>query len=88
MGRCRSDWAALARPGQTIVIYMGVAAIGIICEQLMAHGLDQATPAAAVCDASVGSQRTVVGTLADLAARVVRAEMRRRRSCSSVTWSH
>jgi uroporphyrin-III C-methyltransferase len=75
-GRCELDWAALARPGQTIVIYMGVAAIGIICEQLMAHGLDQATPAAAVCDASVGSQRTVVGTLADLAARVARAQMR------------
>ncbi len=72
-GRCELDWEALARPGQTIVVYMGVAAIGIICEQLVAHGMDRATPAAAIRNASVGSQQTVIGTLADLPARLGRA---------------
>src|SRR6202008_2750122 len=47
------DWTALARPGQTIVVYMGVPAIGIICRRLVAHGLDGATPAVAIRNASV-----------------------------------
>jgi uroporphyrin-III C-methyltransferase len=75
-GHVDLDWVALARPGQTIVVYMGVAAIGIICEQLIAHGLDRATPAIAVRHASVPTQRTVVGTLADLPDRIARAELR------------
>ena len=74
-GRCELDWPALARPQQTIVVYMGVAAIGIICEQLVAHGLDPATAAAAIRNASVGSQQTVVGTLADLPGRLARAAL-------------
>jgi siroheme synthase len=65
----------LARPGQTIVVYMGVAAIGVICERLVAHGLNSATPAVAVRNASVATQRTVVGTLADLPDRIARAEL-------------
>jgi uroporphyrin-III C-methyltransferase len=74
-GRCDLDWEALARPGQTIVVYMGVGAIGIICEQLIAHGRDSALPAAAICNASIESQRTVVGTLADLAERAAAADV-------------
>jgi uroporphyrin-III C-methyltransferase len=67
------DWFALARPGQTIVVYMGVASIGIICERLIAHGLDSSTPAVAVRNASTATQRTVAGTLADLPQRIARA---------------
>jgi siroheme synthase len=72
-GRVDLDWVALARPGQTIVVYMGVSAIGVICERLVAHGLNSATPAVAVRNASVATQRTVVGTLADLPDRMARA---------------
>jgi uroporphyrin-III C-methyltransferase len=75
-GRCELDWASLARPGQTIVVYMGVAAIGIICEQLILHGLERDTPAAAIRNASVASQHTIVGTLEDLPGRMARAGMR------------
>ena len=43
-GHCREggeepDWAALARPHQTVVIYMGLARLDTICRELMAHGL-------------------------------------------------
>jgi len=72
-GRVDLDWPALARPGQTIVVYMGVAAIGIICERLIAHGLDGDTPAVAIRNASVSSQQTVAGTLAQLPDRVADA---------------
>ena len=74
-GRVDLDWVALARPGQTIAVYMGVAAIGIICERLIAHGLNSATPAVAVRNASIATQCTVVGTLADLPDRMARAEL-------------
>ena len=74
-GQVDLDWLALARPGQTIVVYMGVAAIGIICERLIAHGLDSSTPAVAVRNASIETQHTVVGTLADLPQRIVEAAL-------------
>ncbi len=60
------DWALLARPRQTVVIYMGVGALPVICEQLIAHGLPATTPAATIERATRSDQRTLVGTLADL----------------------
>jgi len=69
------DWAALTRPEQTIVVYMGVAAIGIICRRLIEHGLDSATPAVAIRNASVATQHTVTGTLADLPGRIAQQNM-------------
>ena len=60
------DWALLARPRQTVVIYMGVAALPTLCAQLVAHGLPADTPAATVERATRPDQRVVSGTLATL----------------------
>lgn len=60
------DWARLARPHQTVVIYMGVGALPLICSGLVAHGLPAETPAATVERASRSDQRITVGTLASL----------------------
>jgi uroporphyrin-III C-methyltransferase len=60
------DWQALAQPGQTLVFYMGLAAIGIICDRLTGHGLPASTPAAVVQGATTALQRQVSGTLATL----------------------
>jgi uroporphyrin-III C-methyltransferase len=62
------DWAALARPRQTVVIYMGMGTLPTICTQLIAHGLDGDTPAALVERATRPDQRTIVGTLRTLPA--------------------
>lgn len=62
------DWQALARPRQTVVIYMGVGTLPVICAKLIEHGLDAATPAALVERATLPGQRTVVGTLQTLPA--------------------
>ena len=64
------DWAALARPRQTVVIYMGLGALGEICTQLVAHGMGADMPAAVVEKGTTLDQRVVTGTLRDLAARV------------------
>lgn len=69
-GEVDLDWDALARPGQTIVIYMGLAALETICAELVAHGLPETTPAAVIQSATSTMQRTVAGTLANLASRV------------------
>ncbi len=40
------DWPALARPMQTLVVYMGLLGLPTLCAQLVAHGMTAATPAA------------------------------------------
>jgi len=67
-GSVNLDWAALARPRQTIVIYMGLAGLAEICRQLIAHGLPDATPAAVVEQGTTAQQRVVTATLATLPA--------------------
>ncbi|MDO8931668.1 MAG: uroporphyrinogen-III C-methyltransferase [Rhodocyclaceae bacterium] len=70
------DWKALARPQQTVVIYMGISTLGEICRQLVAHGLPADTPAACVRHATLPSQQAVVGTLATLADAVAAAKLK------------
>lgn len=60
------DWAALARPGQTLVFYMGIAGLETIAAQLLAHGLAADTPAALVFKATLPEQRMWSCTLASL----------------------
>ena len=75
-GSCDLDWPALARPRQTVVIYMGLGALAEICAQLIAHGLRPDTPAAVVQQGTTLEQRVVSATLADLNACVVEAGLR------------
>jgi uroporphyrin-III C-methyltransferase len=71
-GSCDLDWPALARPRQTVVIYMGLSALTTICAQLIAHGLPADWPAAVVAQGTLRSQRVVCATLATLADEVQR----------------
>ena len=70
------DWTALARPRQTVVIYMGLGALDIICERLIAHGLPARTPAAVIHAATTPGQCGVHSTLARLPAAVREAGIR------------
>jgi uroporphyrin-III C-methyltransferase / precorrin-2 dehydrogenase / sirohydrochlorin ferrochelatase len=72
-GSSNLDWEMLARPRQTVVVYMGLAALEQVCSQLAAHGLAPGTPAALVERATTPYQRVIEGTLGTLAARVRRA---------------
>jgi uroporphyrin-III C-methyltransferase/precorrin-2 dehydrogenase/sirohydrochlorin ferrochelatase len=57
------DWAALARPRQTLVVYMGLAALPLLCRELVHHGLSPGTPAAVVSHGTLPTQRIVTSTL-------------------------
>jgi uroporphyrin-III C-methyltransferase/precorrin-2 dehydrogenase/sirohydrochlorin ferrochelatase len=74
-GSADLDWTALARPRQTVVIYMGLAGLPTICRELAAHGLPSATPAAIVQQGTTRAQRAVVGTLATLPALAEAAKL-------------
>lgn len=60
------NWSGLAQPNQTIVFYMGLTGLAIICEKLQAHGLDSDTPIALVQQATLNNQKVVTGTLSTI----------------------
>lgn len=64
------DWPALARPGQTVVFYMGVGGAAEICRQMIAHGLPAGTPAAIVRRGTLPDQQTLLATLGCLPQRI------------------
>jgi uroporphyrin-III C-methyltransferase len=64
------DWPALARPQQTLVVYMGLAGLPELCRQLVAHGRLASTPAAVIQQGTLPTQRVVRATLATLPERV------------------
>ncbi|MEV2276783.1 uroporphyrinogen-III C-methyltransferase [Nocardiopsis sp. NPDC049922] len=74
--RSTVDWAGLARAGGTVVVLMGVERIEAIAEALVGHGRSADTPVAVVQEATLPGQRTVTGTLADIAASVRSARVR------------
>jgi uroporphyrinogen III methyltransferase/synthase len=70
------DWDALAHFPGTLVFYMGIGNLPLIAERLAAAGRDPAEPAAVVARGTLPGQRTVTGTLADVAERVAAAGLR------------
>jgi uroporphyrin-III C-methyltransferase len=61
------DWPALARPNQTVVIYMGLSMAAPIAARLMAAGRAGSVPALIVENASRADERRIVTTLSGLA---------------------
>ena len=61
------DWESLARPNQTVVIYMGLSQAAPIAARLMAAGRAGSTPALVAENASRPDERRIVTTLAGLA---------------------
>ncbi|GAB6967161.1 siroheme synthase CysG [Komagataeibacter kakiaceti JCM 25156] len=80
-GHARADgtlhlpWDSMARPGQTVVIYMGVSALPALCARLMDHGLPADWPAAIVERGTRADQRVLTGTLGTLARLAAEADI-------------
>ena len=74
-GSVNLDWPALARPRQTIVVYMGLPGLPLLCRRLVEHGLSRDTGAAVVQHGTTQTQRVVTGTLGTLPGRVAKAKL-------------
>jgi uroporphyrin-III C-methyltransferase/precorrin-2 dehydrogenase/sirohydrochlorin ferrochelatase len=57
------DWHALVQRNQTVVFYMGLTGLPIICAKLIEHGMCADTPIAMIESATLPRQRVVTGTL-------------------------
>lgn len=60
------NWAQLAAPNQTIVIYMGLIGLEKICQSLIAHGSPSDLPIALIQQGTTRQQRVITGTLATM----------------------
>lgn len=69
------DWAGMADPETTLVVYMGLATIGQIAEELIAHGRAASTPVMAVSRATQAEERRIVSTLNAIARDAVAAQL-------------
>ncbi|MGZ9101713.1 MAG: siroheme synthase CysG [Rhodoplanes sp.] len=65
-GTMNLNWPALAQPRQTIVFYMGLLGVDVLCRELAAHGLPAATPAALIQQGTTPQQRVLTGDLETL----------------------
>ncbi|MDC6383025.1 siroheme synthase CysG [Pseudomonas graminis] len=68
-------WKDLVSPSQTLVLYMGLIGLPVICEQLIQHGRAADTPAALIQQGTTVNQRVFTGTLANLPQLVAEHEV-------------
>lgn len=60
------NWKHLAMPQQTVVIYMGLVGLPIICERLIAEGVSSEMPIALIEKGTLPDQRVFVSKLKDM----------------------
>ena len=75
-GPAEHDWAALARPGQLLAIYMGVGAAGHIQGRLLAAGMDGAVPVTVVENGTLPTQKVATGTIGRLVEMLIDASIK------------
>ena len=70
------DWEKLADGADTLVLYMGVGRLGEISKDLIGAGRHPDTPVACVRWGTLPEQRTITGTLKDIADKVAEAGLK------------
>ncbi len=69
------DWQALADKNATTVVYMPKKTLAALSKKVQEFGLPETTPALAIMDATMPTQRIVTGTISTLPQRVEEAHM-------------
>ncbi|MBT2968666.1 MAG: siroheme synthase CysG [Candidatus Thiodiazotropha sp. (ex Ctena orbiculata)] len=62
-GTMNLNWKMLAQPNQTIVFYMGLVGLPVICRELKRHDVDGGMPIALIQQGTTQMQRVFTGTL-------------------------
>ena len=74
-GELDLDWDRLADPDMTLVVYMGLMRIDRICRNLIEAGLPTDTPAAAIQNGTLPTQKVITATLAKLPGEIIEADL-------------
>lgn len=80
-GHCKADepldldWASLADPNTTLVVYMGMANVEEIVSRLIEHGLPGDTPAIAISQGTTAREQRVSAPLLELPAAARQASL-------------
>ncbi|MBW0146346.1 uroporphyrinogen-III C-methyltransferase [Marinobacter arenosus] len=67
---CDLPWKDFVQNNQTLVFYMGLVGLPVICRQLVSHGMSQDMPVALVSKGTTPDQMVITGTLDDIVERV------------------
>jgi len=65
-GQINLNWQNLSDPSHTIVVYMGLTGLPLICDSLISHGRSPDTPAALVERGTTENQKVYSATLQSL----------------------
>lgn len=69
-GTMNLNWPGLVQPNQTIVFYMGLNGVEVICRELISHGMKSDMPVALVQQGTTPNQKVFTGTLKTMPALV------------------
>lgn len=75
-GTADLPWDELVHPQQTLVFYMGLMGLPIICEQLIKHGRSEKTPIALVQQGTTQQQRVLVSNLAEMPSKALKEHVK------------
>ena len=73
---CDLAWHEFVHPHQTLVFYMGLNSLGVICSSLIKHGMSTEMPVALVSKGTTREQRVVTGTVETIAEKAKAAGVR------------
>ena len=73
---CDLNWPNLVQDSQTLVFYMGLVSLPIICEELIRHGMSPDTPIALIQQGTTPHQQVYTGTLATLPGIIARSDVK------------
>ena len=69
------NFKSLAQPDQTVIVYMSLTGLEVICQEMCAHGAPPDLPAALIEQGTTAQQRVIVGTLPSLPEQVAVANV-------------
>ncbi|MBV7380110.1 siroheme synthase CysG [Maritimibacter dapengensis] len=69
------DWTRYARKGQTVLVYMGLNALGEVAQKALSQGVDPDMPVAVIDNGTRLDQRVIIGRLDEIEAKVVEADL-------------
>lgn len=72
---CDLPWCDFVQNNQTLVFYMGLVGLPIICRELARHGMKPDMPVALVSKGTTPDQKVVVGTLSTIVDRVEESDV-------------